>query len=190
VLANQQGFPHGKVAGRSVRVERRGAEGRRVGGSEGRRVEGRGPRGAGDDGEVTFRVETLKNPSEKRMLRSYQDLDVFKRSLKLVSGVYRVTAKLPAEERFGLTSQMRRAAVSVPCNIAEGYGRYSLGEYLNHLSNANGSLFELEALELICEDLSFLTRRDLTEVNDHLIHSRRLLRGLKESLQQKRSTSK
>ena len=89
------------------------------------------------------------------MLRSYQELDVFKRSLKLVTEVYRITGKLPPEERFGLTSQMRRAAVSVSANIAEGYGRFTRGEYLNHLSSANGSLFEVEALLIICQDLRF-----------------------------------
>jgi four helix bundle protein len=120
------------------------------------------------------------------LLRSYQDLDAFKRAIKLVAEVYRVTGKLPVDERFGLTSQMRRAAVSVPANIAEGYGRYTRGEYLNHLSNANGSLFEVEALGIICQDLSFLTENDLAGFEEHLIHSKRLLRRLTGSLRTKK----
>lgn len=70
----------------------------------------------------------------------YSDLDVWKVSLLLIAETYRVTRKLPADERFGLTAQMRRASVSVGCNIAEGYGRATRGEYLNQLSVSRGSL--------------------------------------------------
>jgi four helix bundle protein len=90
------------------------------------------------------------------MLHSYRQLDVWKESLALVADVYRITRKLPADERFGLTSQMRRAAVSVPCNIAEGYGRAARGEYLNHLSFARGSGNEVEALCEVCRSLELL----------------------------------
>ena len=119
------------------------------------------------------------------MLRSYRDLDVWKRSLILVADVYRMTRILPSDERFGLTTQLRRAAVSVTINIAEGYGRSTRGEYLNQLSVARGSLFELEALCTICQELSFLESEDLRIVDEHLIHLRQMLRALKSALQSK-----
>lgn len=116
------------------------------------------------------------------MLKSYRDLEVWKRSLLLVEDVYRVTRNLPPDERFGLTSQMRRASVSVTCNIAEGYGRSTRGEYLNHLSSARGSLYEVEALCEVCQALSLLRSEDLTTVRDHLMQVRPKLRHLIESL--------
>ena len=95
---------------------------------------------------------------------------------------HRTTRRLPAEERFGLTAQMRRAAVSITSNIAEGYGRSTRGEYLNHLSFARGSLYELESLCEVCRELSFLNAKDLATVSKHLVHVRRLLRRLIEAL--------
>ena len=120
------------------------------------------------------------------MLRSYRELDVWKRSLALVVDAYCVTRKLPSDERFGLTSQMRRAAVSVSCNIAEGYGRATRGEYLNHLSVARGSLFEVEALCEVCHALELLTHDDTASISGHLLHMRRMLRGLKSALKKGR----
>src|SRR5687767_4019001 len=122
------------------------------------------------------------------MLKSYRDLEVWKKSLVLVSEVYRVTRKLPPDERFGLTSQMRRASVSVSCNIAEGYGRATRGEYLNHLSVARGSLYEVEALCEVCQTLSLLRRQDLVAVEDHLKLMRSMLRRLMEALRKRRKT--
>ena len=121
------------------------------------------------------------------MLNSYRDLDVWKRSVMLVTEIYRITRKLPADERFGLTSQMRRAAVSITCNIAEGYGRTTRGEYLNHLSIARGSLYEVEALSEVCQSLSLLSSVDLAAVEGHLKHMRSMLRRLTEALRRKRS---
>ena len=120
------------------------------------------------------------------MLRSYRDLAVWKRSVLLVAEVYRVTRTLPSDERFGLTAQMRRASVSVSCNIAEGYGRATRGEYLNHLSIARGSLYEVEALIEVCQSLSFLRHEDLTGIEDHLKYMRSMLRQLMDSLRKKR----
>ena len=121
------------------------------------------------------------------MLNSYRDLEVWKRSLLLVADVYRVTRKLPSDERFGLITQMRRASVSVTCNIAEGYGRSTRGEYLNHLSIARGSLYEVEALSEVCQALSFLHNEDLTAVEEHLKQMRRMLRRLIAALRNRKS---
>src|SRR5688572_8204504 len=119
------------------------------------------------------------------MLRSYKELEVWKRSLVLVTDIYRQTKTLPADERFGLTSQLRRAAVSVTVNIAEGYGRATRGEYLNQLSVARGSLFEVEALCSVCQSLSYVNSDDLNVVEEHLARMRLMLRGLRNALQRK-----
>jgi four helix bundle protein len=119
------------------------------------------------------------------MLTSYRDLDAWKQSLALVVDVYRVTGKLPAAERFGLTAQMRRAAVSVSCNIAEGYGRATRGEYLNHLSMARGSVNEVEALCEVCQALDLLGAADLAPIREQLTKVRQLLGRLREALRKR-----
>jgi four helix bundle protein len=81
--------------------------------------------------------------------------------MDLVESVYQITKKLPASEQWGLTSQMRRAAVSVPSNIAEGYGRQATGEYRHHLSIARASLLELETQVLVCQRLEYFTDAEL-----------------------------
>ena len=91
---------------------------------------------------------------------SYKDLLVWQRSMDLVETVYRITAKFPPGEQWGLTSQMRRASVSVPSNIAEGYGRQATGEYRHHLSMGRGSLLELETQVLLCRRLKYLEAVD------------------------------
>ncbi|HET9917630.1 MAG TPA: four helix bundle protein, partial [Candidatus Binatia bacterium] len=73
------------------------------------------------------------------MVAGYQDLLVWQRSMDLVERVYRLTASFPRSEQWGLTAQMRRAVISVPSNIAEGYGRQATGEYRHHLSIGRGS---------------------------------------------------
>ena len=90
-----------------------------------------------------------------REIRSYKDLLVWQRSMDLVETVYRLTKAFPVAEQFGLISQMRRCAVSVPSNIAEGYGRQATGEYRHHLSLARGSLLELETQVLLAERLKY-----------------------------------
>lgn len=88
----------------------------------------------------------------------YRKLDVWRRSMELAKAVYHLTTLLPAEEKFGLISQMRRAAVSVPANIAEGYGRTHRGDYVRHLSMARGSLMEQETLITIAVQVGRLDR--------------------------------
>lgn len=77
-------------------------------------------------------------------IKSYRDLLVWQKAMDLVAESYGLSAKPPKTETYGLASQIQRAAVSIPANIAEGHGREHLGDYLHHLSVANGSLMELE----------------------------------------------
>jgi four helix bundle protein len=89
-------------------------------------------------------------------INSFRDLRVWQASMDLVTHVYGLTQSFPREEQYGLTSQMRRAAVSVPSNIAEGHARESSKEYLNHLSIAQGSLAELQTQSEIAARLDFV----------------------------------
>ncbi len=97
-------------------------------------------------------------------LKSYRELVVWQKAMDLVVAVYQLSASLPSGEKYGLTSQMQRAAVSVPANIAEGYGRVHRGDYLRHLSIARGSLAELETHVAIAVRLEFLGKDAVMEV--------------------------
>jgi four helix bundle protein len=89
------------------------------------------------------------------MGQSYKDLVVWQRAVQMSVAVYKLTASFPASERFGLTNQLRRAAVSVASNIAEGYGRASKGEYVQFLGHARGSNFEVQTQLIISGHLGF-----------------------------------
>jgi four helix bundle protein len=95
-------------------------------------------------------------PSRGRVIRDFKDLEVWQRAVDLVVESYRVTKAFPSEERYGLSAQVRRAAVSVPSNIAEGRGRFGLRTFLYHLSVSSGSLMELETQFVIAERLEYL----------------------------------
>jgi four helix bundle protein len=98
------------------------------------------------------------------MIVSYRDLKVWQLGMDLVEQVYFATRDFPSEERYGLTSQARRAAVSIPANIAEGRARTHLGVYLNHLAVAQGSLAELETHLDLARRLGFLTEDVTTQL--------------------------
>ena len=91
-------------------------------------------------------------------MKTYRELEVWQKAMDLVEATYRLTKIFPVAERFGLASQSQRAAVSVPANIAEGYGRDHRKEYLRHLTIARGSLMELETHLTIAVRLGYLTR--------------------------------
>ena len=115
--------------------------------------------------------------------RGFRRLVVWQRGFAMSFAVYRLTASFPPEERFGLTSQMRRAAVSVPSNIAEGYGRRSRGEYLQFLGNARGSNSELETQLLLARELNFGTREALNSAFGLCTETGRLLCRLMAALE-------
>jgi len=115
-------------------------------------------------------------------IRSYQDLEVWQKAMRLVGQVYRLTRKFPKEELYALTSQVRRAGVSVPANIAEGWARGSRKEYVQFLRVARGSLLELETLLMIAENLGYLRNTDPTKVLSQVQEISRMLSGLMASL--------
>lgn len=93
-------------------------------------------------------------------IKSYRDLQVWQKGMQLASLVYQTSRVLPKEEQFGLISQMRRAAVSVPSNIAEGYGRRSRADYVRFLNMAMGSLYELQTQAELASNLGFIEDAD------------------------------
>jgi len=109
---------------------------------------------------------------------TYEDLRVWRRAMDLVVCVYRSTASFPKQEVYGLTSQMRRSAVSVPSNIAEGKGRFSRKELLQLLFHARGSLLELRTQITIARELGFLDDADGDVLTNHACEVGRLLNGL------------
>src|SRR5579859_2670583 len=115
-------------------------------------------------------------------IKSYRDLKVWEKAMDLVSESYKLTKVFPKTEIFGLTSQLQRAAVSVPANIAEGHGREHLGDYLHHLSIANGSLMELETDLLLSVKLSYIPMSQVEPVLRIASEVGRMLAGLVRSL--------
>ncbi len=109
-----------------------------------------------------MRVQDTGDRGQKmeNKVKSYKDLIVWQKSMDLVIEIYKLVKKLPKEETYSLSDQMRRAVVSIPSNIAEGYTRKSTNEYLNFLSIANGSCTELETQLLICERINYLSEAD------------------------------
>src|SRR5207253_864160 len=102
------------------------------------------------------------------MMRPHERLDVWSKAIDLVMSVYRATETFPKEERFGLTSQIRRAAVSIPANIAEGAARDSHKEFRHFLSNAQGSASELETELLIAQKLGYLAETSYATMRGEL----------------------
>lgn len=119
--------------------------------------------------------------------RGYQDLIAWQRAMDLVEAIYDESAGWPDGERFGLTNQLRRAAVSVPANIAEGNGRTGTQEFAHHLSIAHGSLCEVETHLLIASRLTYLNDAKRTQLLDQSAEVGRLLRGLLKSLRNRRA---
>jgi four helix bundle protein len=98
-------------------------------------------------------------------MKSYKELEVWKQSVDLTTELYKLTSRFPDTERYGLTSQIRRAAVSVAANVAEGWGRGSTREYIQFLTVARGSLMELETHLIIACNLHFLNADELATVS-------------------------
>ena len=115
-------------------------------------------------------------------VRRFNELIVWQRSMDLVESIYNATKIFPREEIYGLTSQLRRAAVSLPSNIVEGQGRHTTKDFLNFLSIARGSLAEVETQVLIAERLGYLSSDVCATTCDTIAEIGRLLNGLIKSL--------
>ncbi|MBC8412215.1 four helix bundle protein [bacterium] len=115
-------------------------------------------------------------------MRIYRDLLVWQKSMELVTGIYKLSKILPKEEIYGLISQMRRSAVSIPANIAEGYGRNSTKDYIRFLLIASGSLYELQTLIEICLNLGFINKESFNTCHDSGREIERMLTSLKKKL--------
>ena len=110
-------------------------------------------------------------------IQSYQDLEVWKQTRLLVKEIYQLTATFPKEEQFGLTNQLRRAAVSVPSNIAEGCGRNHSKDSLQFFFIARGSLYEIETQVTIAHDLSLLDEFQKDSLLEKIQSCKRILNG-------------
>lgn len=117
------------------------------------------------------------------VIGDYKDLAAWQMGMSVCEDVYAVTQKLPDCERYGLISQMQRAAVSIPANIAEGYGRGSRADYCRFVRVARGSAAELETELLLAQRLGLLAPADVMDVLRHLARARRLIHGLVRSLE-------
>ena len=119
------------------------------------------------------------------MLKNHKELKVWQKSYQLCLEVYRITAGFPKDEKFGLTSQIRRSVVSVPSNIAEGYGRQTTADYIKFLYIAYGSNYELETQILLSGDLDYIDRDMVEAVIDKINEVERMLKALIKSLEEK-----
>ncbi len=120
-------------------------------------------------------------------MASYKDLIVWQKSYELTRQIYILTKKFPKDELYGLTSQMRRAAVSLPSNIAEGHSRKSTKEYIQFLRIAFGSAAELETQLLLAKDLNYCIENEFNSINSLLTENQKLLNSIIITLQRKTS---
>jgi len=118
----------------------------------------------------------------KNETQSYKDLVVWQKGIELAKLIYKVTAQFPGEEKFGLVSQMRRAAVSIPSNIAEGQARHTTGEFIQFISHGEGSVAELETQIILAVELEFCAKNAVLSACELLDEIRRMLNGLRRKL--------
>ncbi len=122
------------------------------------------------------------------MLKTYKDLKVWQKSYQLCLKIYTITRDFPKQETYGLTSQIRRAAISIPSNIAEGYGRKTTPDYIRYLYIAYGSNCELETQILLSGDLEYINSEKLKEIQEAMGEVERMLKALIKSLEKRHST--
>jgi len=119
---------------------------------------------------------------ENSSITHYKDLKIWQKGMHLAKSVYQLTTRFPADERFGLTGQMRRAAISVPSNIAEGQARSGTREFLQFLSHASGSLAELETQTLLSVDLRYCNAADVGLVLQEIAELQKMLAAIRRKL--------
>jgi four helix bundle protein len=119
-------------------------------------------------------------------VKSYEDLAVWQKSVALATRLYKATGRFPVDEKFGLISQIRRSATSIPANVAEGWGRGSTKEYIQFLLMARGSLMELETHLIISHNLGYLGPETLSASRSETRELGRMLNGLIDALRARR----
>ena len=121
------------------------------------------------------------------MLKNYKELHVWQKAYRLCVDIYQITKKFPPDEKYGLTSQIRRAAVSVPSNIAEGYGRKTTADYIHFLYFAYGSICELETQLLLSIEFGYIPADGVKKIESGMGEVERMLKALIKSLESKTS---
>jgi len=111
-------------------------------------------------------------------MRNFRTLDIWKNGISIVKQIYILSKRLPSEEKFGMRSQITRASVSIPSNIAEGCSRNSEMEFKRFLEISIGSLFEVETQLIICQELGFIPREDLKEILELITKEARMINSL------------
>jgi four helix bundle protein len=122
-------------------------------------------------------------------IRDYRDLQVWQKAMDLVDQCYHLTKQFPQHEIYSLTNQIRRAAVSIPANVAEGRSRRHAREFLQHLGIASGSLSELETLMLISARLGYVSTPDCDDILERTGEIGKMLHGLKAAITRERQSS-
>jgi four helix bundle protein len=129
------------------------------------------------------RVQGFKGPRE--MLKQYKELKVWQRAYRLCLEIYKITKAFPKDEQYHLTAQIRRSAVSIPSNIAEGYGRRTTPDYIRSLYISYGSICELETQIMIATDLKYTSGQIMTAIHEDIHEVERMLKALIKSLENK-----
>jgi len=122
------------------------------------------------------------NEATKLSTQNFKDLLVWQKGMILARMIYQITREFPGDERFGLVVQMRRAAVSIPSNIAEGQARHTTGEFVQFISHAEGSLAELETQLRLSVELTFCSRSEATPVLELMEELHKMLNTLRRRL--------
>jgi four helix bundle protein len=119
------------------------------------------------------------------MLTNYKELNVWQKAYRLCLEIYKLTKAFPRDEQYNLTSQIRRAAVSIPSNIAEGYGRKTTPDYIRSLYISYGSTCELETQIMLSGDLGYISGEIMTKLQEDIREVERMLKALIKSLENK-----
>lgn len=120
--------------------------------------------------------------SNEEKTSSYKDLLVWQKGIALVKLIYEITQRFPADEKFGLIAQMRRAAVSIPSNVAEGQARHTTGEFVQFVSHAEGSVAELDTQLTIALELGYCTKEEIDDAFELVLELRKMLNALRRKL--------
>lgn len=116
------------------------------------------------------------------MMKGYQELQVWNKAYDLCLEIYKITTTFPVSEKYGLTSQIRRSAVSIPSNIAEGHERQHLKEYIQFLYVALGSIAELKTQMMLSKDIGYLSEKSFVKIESEIVEIGKMLNGLINSL--------